>query len=167
MATIAFKERDETKQEKIEDLVSHILEEARMVLPGIQALLGFQLVAVFNQSFSEMSRTSQLLHVAAIFLSVNAICLLLTPAAVHRQGNPEVLTREFARTASKLICAGMLPLLFSIVLDSYVVFNVVIKQPLISILLAAFLLAELVYFWLLLPQKKRRESANTMQTPSC
>jgi hypothetical protein len=27
------------------------IEEARMVLPGIQALFGFQLIAVFNERF--------------------------------------------------------------------------------------------------------------------
>ena len=44
-------------------------EECRMVLPGIQALFGFQLVAVFNQGFSEkLSLGGQRLHFAAILL---------------------------------------------------------------------------------------------------
>jgi hypothetical protein len=30
-----------------------LLEECRMVLPGIQALFGFQLIAVFNARFAE------------------------------------------------------------------------------------------------------------------
>jgi hypothetical protein len=29
----------------------YLLDECRMVLPGIQALFGFQLIAVFNSSF--------------------------------------------------------------------------------------------------------------------
>jgi hypothetical protein len=41
------------KKESLEEEVDHVVEEARMVLPGIQALLGFQLVAVFNQRFAE------------------------------------------------------------------------------------------------------------------
>ncbi|MEO7099505.1 MAG: DUF6328 family protein [Luteolibacter sp.] len=40
-----------------------LLEECRMVLPGIQALFGFQLIAVFNSRFAEaLSRTEQSLH---------------------------------------------------------------------------------------------------------
>src|SRR5438552_700853 len=35
------------EKESLSQAVSHILEEARTVVPGIQALLGFQLVAVF------------------------------------------------------------------------------------------------------------------------
>ena len=37
--------------EALKDAVEQALEEARMVLPGIQALFGFQLIAVFNQRF--------------------------------------------------------------------------------------------------------------------
>ena len=32
---------------------THLLNEGRMVLPGIQALFGFQLIAVFNQGFAQ------------------------------------------------------------------------------------------------------------------
>ncbi|MBX9691016.1 MAG: hypothetical protein K2Z81_01460 [Cyanobacteria bacterium] len=62
---------DEAQQENLEDLVSHILEEARMVLPGIQALLGFQLVAVLNRIFFEMPQIEQMMNMAAIFLSLS------------------------------------------------------------------------------------------------
>jgi hypothetical protein len=37
----------------LEDALTHLLEECRMVLPGVQALFGFQLIAVFNRSFFE------------------------------------------------------------------------------------------------------------------
>jgi hypothetical protein len=163
MARVSAHKASAVQQEDIEHLVTHILEEGRMVLPGIQALLGFQLVAVFNQTFSDMSVINQLLHVVAIFLSVNAICLLLTPAAIHRQGEPGVVTGEFAATASRLICAGMLPLLLSIVIDSYVVFDLITKRPIISMVLATILLAEFIHFWILLPQKTRRKQLRTTQ----
>jgi putative transcriptional regulator len=65
---------------------THILEECRMVLPGIQALFGFQLIAVFSQGFSEkLSEAQQQLHLAAIVLVVIAIALVMAPAAIHRQ----------------------------------------------------------------------------------
>jgi hypothetical protein len=37
-----------------EKSLTHLLEECRMVLPGIQALFGFQLVAVFNTPFKQL-----------------------------------------------------------------------------------------------------------------
>ena len=44
----------------IEKIAQEAIEEARMVLPGIQALFGFQLMAIFNDKFrtlSEFERT--------------------------------------------------------------------------------------------------------------
>ena len=69
----------------IKQCVEFILEECRMVLPGIQALFGFQLIAVFNQSFSEISSLDKSIHLAAILCTVGAIACLMGPAAYHRQ----------------------------------------------------------------------------------
>jgi hypothetical protein len=43
--------RERRAPEDLERAATHVLEEARMVLPGIQALLGFQLIAVFSSRF--------------------------------------------------------------------------------------------------------------------
>jgi hypothetical protein len=60
------------------------IEEARMVLPGIQALFGFQLIAVFNERFKELAEDEQLIHFSATVLVTIAIGLIMTPAAYHR-----------------------------------------------------------------------------------
>ena len=60
------------KKEEIslDSAAAHVLEECRMVLPGIQALFGFQLIAVFNQGFGEkLSHGQQVLHLVAIVLA--------------------------------------------------------------------------------------------------
>src|SRR4051812_21641792 len=66
---------------KLDSAASHLLEECRMVLPGVQALFGFQLIAVFNQGFDEkLSSGQQQLHFAALFLVAVSTALLMTPA---------------------------------------------------------------------------------------
>ncbi len=42
--------KGEVQRLSLEEEARHILEEARMVIPGIHALFGFQLVAVFNHA---------------------------------------------------------------------------------------------------------------------
>jgi hypothetical protein len=54
-----------------------------MVLPGIQALFGFQLIAVFNERFKELTEDEQLIHFSAVLVTI-AIALIMTPAAYHR-----------------------------------------------------------------------------------
>ena len=68
-----------TEKIKLDAAASHILEECRMVLPGIQALFGFQMIAVFNQGFAEkLSHAEQLVHLVAIVLTVVAYRLPLS-----------------------------------------------------------------------------------------
>ena len=46
-----------------------LVDECRMVLPGIQAIFGFQLIAAFNERFAkELGPGEQLLHLAAMCL---------------------------------------------------------------------------------------------------
>ncbi|TAJ97366.1 MAG: hypothetical protein EPO10_22960 [Reyranella sp.] len=42
-------------RESLEEEATHATDEARMVLPGVQAIMGFQLIAVFNQRFETLA----------------------------------------------------------------------------------------------------------------
>ena len=69
-----------------ENLAQEAIEEARMMLPGIQALFGFQLIAVFNERFHQLTEADQVLHYIALLLVALAIAIIMTPAAYHRLG---------------------------------------------------------------------------------
>jgi hypothetical protein len=57
----------ETQVEALSDSVTHRLEECPMVLPGIQVLFGFQLVAVFNSTFwTKLDCLEQVFHYVAL-----------------------------------------------------------------------------------------------------
>ena len=55
-------EQDPTLTEKIKE----VLIEARIVLPGAQALLGFQFLIVLTQQFGELARSSKYIHFASL-----------------------------------------------------------------------------------------------------
>src|SRR5213075_213430 len=85
---------------------AHLLEECRMVLPGIQALFGFQLVAVFNSGFAQkLSPAEQRLYLVAILLLAVAIACIMAPAAYHRQTGPLQVSRTFIEIATRLLLA--------------------------------------------------------------
>ena len=97
-----------------------------MVLPGIQALFGFQLIAVFNQGFEEkLSTVQQQLHLASIILTVFAVALVMTPAALHRQIDPLAVTRRFIEWSTMLLLLSMLPLGLSISLELYIIAQII------------------------------------------
>jgi hypothetical protein len=154
---------DEAKPDADREKVSlskaalYILEECRMVLPGIQALFGFQLTVVFSPGFSEkLEPFEQRLHFVAITLLAVAIALIMTPAAYHRQTGPEEVTRSFIRTSSRLLVVSMLPLTLSICIDFYLVGHVIYDGVIIPIL-AAFLFAGIVTLWFILPHIRARK----------
>jgi hypothetical protein len=47
----------QTHRESLEEEATHATDEARMLLPGVQAVLGFQLIAMFNQRFEKFGQS--------------------------------------------------------------------------------------------------------------
>lgn len=140
----------------LDSAAKHILEECRMVLPGIQALFGFQLIAVFNQGFSEkLSPVEQRLHLLSIVLTVGAIALVMTPAALHRQIDPMSVSRRFIESSTMLLLLGMFPLGVSICLDIFLIARVITEMVWLSFLLAVGLLFLFFFLWVLLPHIKK------------
>ena len=143
---------------KLDSAASHILEECRMVLPGIQALFGFQLIAVFNQGFGEkLSHVEQLVHLAALLLTVIATVLVMTPAALHRQAEPRRVSERFVWLASSILLAAMYPLAVAVALDVYVVASVITKSDALGALLALVMLIVFVALWIFVPWREKRK----------
>jgi len=136
----------------LSDTVAHLLEECRMVLPGMQALFGFQLIAVFNSTFSEkLSPLEQKIHLIAIGLVVIAIALVMTPAAHHRWTGARRVTEDFIRVATKLLLASMFPLMIALSLDFYLIARLVLHREILSALLSLLLLVIFSVLWFGLP----------------
>jgi hypothetical protein len=139
----------------LDKAVQHLLEEARMVLPGIQALFGFQLIAVFNQGFAQkLSPAEQLLHLAATTLVAGAVALVMTPAALHRQLEPDAVSEGFIRVSSRLLLASMLPLAVGISVDLFLIARVILGRAGPATALAAVLFALYVSLWFVLPRSR-------------
>src|SRR5712691_1359366 len=144
------------KQEiSLETATTYILEECRMVLPGIQALFGFQLIAVFNERFSEkLSKGEQLLHLAAIVLVTVAIALVMAPAALQRRSQPQSVSKRFIKLSSGLLHAGMFPLALGLALDVYLITGIIVGKPAPGLVVALVLLAIFAVLWLWLPARE-------------
>lgn len=148
---------DPVEREKLplSKAAQYLLEECRTVLPGIQALFGFQLVVVFSDGFSKkLSVGEQRLHLLAIGLLAVAIALIMAPAAYHRQKGPLEVTSTFVRIASRLLLASMVPLAVSICIDFYLVGHVIYPGRLVPVFAGA-LFSTIVVLWFVLPRASR------------
>jgi len=137
----------------LSEAVTHLLEECRMVLPGMQALFGFQLIAVFNSTFREkLTSTEQIIHLIAIALVAISVALVMAPAAYHRQTGPEEVSEGFINLATRLLLWSMFPLMISIALDFYLIARLILDNSILSFLLSLALLSWFATFWFLLPR---------------
>lgn len=149
----------ERQELSLNDAATHVLEECRTVVPGMQALFGFQLIAVFSATFKEqLPPAERMLHLVAIVLVTIAIVLVMAPAALHRQTEPEAVSRRFISISSRLLMASMAPLAIGICLDIYVVARVLADSRGVAGIVAASLLVVFIVFWLLLPRAVRRDN---------
>jgi len=130
-------------------------KEARMVLPGIQALFGFQLIAVFNERFKELTEDEQLIHFSATVLITIAIALIMTPAAYHRLAEQTTISKFFVLLASWLIAAAMVPLMLGLTLEVYLLGLLVIGDPKTSLAVSTALFGVFSLLWFVFPLAMR------------
>ena len=115
------KRKPEMEPTKLHDKIEQALTEARVVLPGAQALMGFQFATMLIEGFEKLPPSSKILHVISLaFLGLTAV-LLMTPAAYHRIVEKGEETERFHRVASILLLAAMITLPLGISGDLFVV----------------------------------------------
>jgi hypothetical protein len=145
------KSHEKVEKEELDKRAQNAIEEARMVLPGIQALFGFQLIAVFNQRFPQMPAGQQLLHYTALVLVAVAIGLIMAPAAYHRIVEQHSVSRFFIQLTSVMIATSMLPLLTAISLEIYILGHLVLDNDQASFWIAVATAAFLATLWYVFP----------------
>ncbi len=146
----------QSQPEPLEKNVDHLLEECRMVLPGVQALFGFQLIAVFSDPFFEkLTRNERMLHLASLVMVAIAVALLMAPAAYHRQAEPERVSERFIAYSSRMLMAAMVPLTVALSLDVYLIARTILERAMPAALVGVLVLGTLTGLWFVLPWSMR------------
>jgi riboflavin transporter FmnP len=138
------------KNTPLADRIEQMLTEARVVLPGAQALLGFQFAVTLTRAFEALPIHEKIMHVGALSVVALAVILLMTPAAIHRVAMGGQNTEGFLRTGSRLIVAATLPLALGIAIDIYVAVSTAIGE-IWGVALACGVFTLLAVLWYALP----------------
>ena len=91
----------------------------------------------------------------SIILTVCAVALVMTPAALHRQIDPLAVTRGFIDSSTMLLLLSMFPLGLSISLELYIIAQIITGLFWLSLLVAVAVLLLFFSLWVLLPNVKR------------
>jgi hypothetical protein len=141
--------------------IGQMLTEARVILPGAQALLGFQLIVMMTRPFGQLPRVVQIAHLVALASLALTIVLLICPAAIHRitfngADDPRVHT-----TGSFLITVALLPLAVAVSCDLWVALTILFGEGVAALAGSVGAFAFLVVLWFLLPLFLRKRLART------
>jgi hypothetical protein len=105
----------------VRDKIRQVLTEARVIIPGNQALLGFQIAVVLQRGFGELAPWLKWIHLVSLSLIVVSKIVLLTPAAYHRIVENSEETERFYRLAHVMVLCSLAPLAFGVCGDFFIV----------------------------------------------
>jgi hypothetical protein len=144
--------------------VEQVLTEARVIIPGAQALLGFQFIAMLTTGFDELPQASKIVHAIALGLVAINVILLMTPAALHRLSFDGADSEDFLRAASALVIVAPIFLAAGISAESYVVLGKLTDSK-IAAAYAAACFTVLAFFWYGIPLITRLTRRRAVDRP--
>jgi arginine exporter protein ArgO len=140
--------REETP---LEAKIEQMLTEARVLLPGAQALLGFQLAITFMESFDKLPVSSKVMHLGALASVALTVICLMAPAAFHRIVYHGEDTEEFHALGSRFVLAASAVLALGLAGDIHVVIAKITESMSIGLAAGLAALVTLVGLWHVTP----------------
>jgi hypothetical protein len=102
--------RDEDEQERLNRQMIELLNELRVVIPGVQVLFAFLLTVPFQNRFSEATDLQHYVYLGTLLASAAATGFLVAPTGFHRilfqQGDKPLLIRN----GTRMLLAGLISL---------------------------------------------------------
>lgn len=140
-------EREARETAPLHSKIEQMLTEARVILPGAQALLGFQLAIVLTDTFEKLPSLPRLLHAAALLCVALAVALLITPAALHRIVWAGEDSETALRIGGRVTVLALLPLASGMGGETYVVMSRILGSAGPAAAVATVTLLCLLFLW--------------------
>jgi hypothetical protein len=148
-------EKQKSENDKIDEEMRNLIEEARVILPGVQALFGFQTIAVFNERFEELATYAKVCHVLGLAMVIVTVAMVMTPAVYYRAMGGRA-DRRMADISSWMIRGAVAPLAVGLALDMFTVIDLATDLLWVSIGAGVATLLLMTGLWFVLPARGRR-----------
>jgi len=148
---MASRDTEKASSTPLDVKIEQLLTEARVILPGAQALFGFQLAIVFTRSFDELAPAPTLVHATSLLSVALAVVLLMAPAAYHRIAYEGEVSADMLRVGSVLVTAATFPLALGLAGDTYVVIGKITASSIVAIIAAGVAFTLLIGLWYAYP----------------
>ncbi len=142
--------RGESEEERLDRNWSELVQEIRVVIPGIQFLFAFLLVVPFQQGWVDVTDFERRVYYATLLCTAASSVFLMAPTARHRFRFRELDKQWVVESSNRLAIAGLVLLALAmcgvLLLISHVVYD-----DTAAALATAFVVAMIAWFWFLAP----------------
>src|SRR6266568_6105108 len=127
----------EGEKARVDRELIELLNELRVILPGVQVLFAFLLTVPFSNGFSRMTHLQRDVYFVAFACAALATIMLITPSTYHRLLFRRRHKERLIYTANRLIVVGTAFLAASMTSAVFVITDVLYKVPAASASAAA------------------------------
>ncbi|MGH3051529.1 MAG: DUF6328 family protein [Gaiellaceae bacterium] len=147
-------ENQESRDERLDRELIELLNELRVVLPGVQVLFAFLLTVPFTNKFSSITNEQRQVFFAVFLCTAASTALLIAPSAYHRLRWRQHDKEQMLVTANRLSIGGLVFLTFALVGASFLVADLLF-HPTAAALVTAAVAGFFAWFWWGLPLWRR------------
>ena len=147
----------ENRQERTARELIELLNELRVILPGVQFLFAFLLTVPFSQRFSELDGVETGVFFVTLLCTAVATALLMAPSAQHRVLWREGVREQRLKLGNTLIIVGLIFLVPAMVGAVFVVSAFIFGLGL-GLTVTTLLVLFFALLWFLLPLRYREAS---------
>ena len=140
---------DVADREELRKRYEMLLQELRVMLPGVQVLMAFLLTAPFAQRFSDLDDTGRRAYLVALVSALASTICLLTPTVFHRVAD-RTARRVRLVWSVRLAVAGVVLLAIALTSATWCITRLVFGTTSATIIAAAAVVAFLAV-WVALP----------------
>ena len=154
----------ETEKDRLNRNLEQLLQELRVVLPGVQVLFAFLLAVPFSTRFNEVDRFERVVFFVALIFTAISVVLLMAPSIQHR-----ILFRHdqkpyLVHAGTVLTIAGMTALAIAMTLAIVLVADFLYGYWAAAIA-AATAIVSIGIIWYALPIDRRRRAGPPRDDP--
>lgn len=152
------------KTEELKKDTDQILQGIRIVLPGTQALMGFQFVAFFNPVFQNLPEHLKELHFVTLLMTIICSILLIAPVSYQQIGEGGSPTARFLRYTRKMLGTAMIFLLLAFTGDVYVAARTIGDNNAFAIIITLLIFGLGFFFWYIYTFMRRQDNGGRIRS---
>jgi cation transport ATPase len=154
---------DEEDREELRQRYYGLLQELRVLLPGVQVLAAFLLTAPLASRFTELDDTSRFLYGVSLVTALISVVCFVAPTAFHRVGPRTSRSRRLS-WAIQMTRAGTVFMAIALECALYVIFRLIFSDAaaLVAVISLGLLM---IVVWVVLPTFGLRRSGASVGSP--